>query len=72
MAAIGVDAGDAAAAEGDPAVLIVDGTWRGMGGCWYETPSSPGWKFKLEQNPSDDVISSVLPSFDLRESQHVI
>lgn len=33
LAATGVDAGDAAAREGDPAVLIEDGTWRGMGGC---------------------------------------
>jgi hypothetical protein len=33
-AVMGVEAGDAAAAEGDPAVLIMEGMWRGMGGCW--------------------------------------
>lgn len=62
---MGIEAGEAAAAEGEPAVLMEEGMWRGRGGCWYDTPSSPGWKLRAEQKPSEDVISSVLPSFDL-------
>lgn len=33
-AVMGVEAGEAAAAEGEPAVLIEEGMCRGRGGCW--------------------------------------
>lgn len=33
-AVMGVEAGDAAAAEGEPAVLMEEGMCRGRGGCW--------------------------------------
>lgn len=46
------------------AVVLIDGGWLFAGpGC--TCPSSPGAKVRHEQNPSDDVIRSVLPSFDL-------
>lgn len=32
----------------------------------YTCPSSPGVKVRVEQNPSDEVISNVRPSMDLR------
>jgi hypothetical protein len=32
----------------------------------YFSPSSPGAKVTAEQKPSEDVISSVEPSFDLK------
>jgi hypothetical protein len=32
----------------------------------YTWPSSPGAKVRVEQNPSEEVISNVRPSMDLR------
>lgn len=32
---------------------------------WYTCPSSPGAKDRVEQKPSDEVMRSVSPSFDL-------
>jgi hypothetical protein len=33
-------------------------------------PSSPGLKARLEQNPSEEHMMSVVPSFDLRIVRH--
>lgn len=52
-------------------MLIADGVW--LGRLWvakgpvYFSPSSPGAKVTDEQNPSEDVMSNVDPSFDLFE-----
>lgn len=62
---VGVECGDAC----DVVVFIAEGVWCGRlwvaNGPRYFSPSSPGAKVTDEQNPSEDVISNVDPSFDL-------
>jgi hypothetical protein len=54
----------------DAVTLIAAGVWFDRlwlaNGPVYFSPSSPGANVTAEQNPSDDVINSVEPSFDLR------
>lgn len=42
---------------------VVGRVWIGP---WYGWPSSPAAKVRAEQKPSDDVMRSIEPSFDLR------
>lgn len=53
----------------DAAEIAGDG-WRAVGTCpTYTCPSSPGLNDKFEQNPSDELMSRVSPSFDLGKYQ---
>lgn len=41
--------------------------WCAVGTCpLYTCPNSPGLNVRFEQNPSDELMSSVSPSLDLR------
>ncbi len=66
-AAVGVGTGVGCAEE--PVDIGAGDGWCAVGTCpAYTWPSSPGLKVRVEQKPSDELMSKVSPSLDLRST----